>query len=448
MKNRISIILAAALVITGIWGAYQYNRKNDWHTFYELQNQRKFYDLIGHVENAQVNLSKAMISGLSVDRAKYLNDTVQQSYLAQEKLTQLPFDHGSIRRTERFLSQLGDYCQAIASKSLEGILLDESEMNTLMELNNYANFLSQQLIEVQKQVVEGGVNFGDLRREGNKDLDRINEEMKKFNLINIEERMQEYPELIYDGPFSEHLQDIKPRLAGSPIDEKQAVDVISEAFENEGLENIRVTGKIENVPIVAYHLNAEQRGFANNQEVSAAVSQKGGKILWYLNPRAVNESKLKREEAVEKAQEFLERNNYSDMIPTYSISYEGQTVVNFAYKQEDVVIYPDLIKVKIALDNGEVLGFESEGYLMSHHKRDIPEPELTEEEARERLSSAVEVERSRLAIIPTAGKHEVLCYEFKAKFGEDHYLIYIDANEGQQRRILLMIEQKDGTLVI
>ena len=136
------------------------------------------------------------------------------------------------------------------------------------------------------------------------------------------------------------------------------------------------------------------------------------------------------------------------MISTYTTTYEGQSVINFAYKQEDVVVYPDLIKVKVALDNGDIIGFETEGYLINHHERDIKEPNISEEEARERLSSAVELENTRLTIIPTAGNKEIFCYEFKVSYGSDNYLVYIDANDGEQRQILLLIDQEDGTLTI
>jgi len=102
----------------------------------------------------------------------------------------------------------------------------------------------------------------------------------------------------------------------------------------------------------------------------------------------------------------------------------------------------------VALDNGNIIGFEAQGYLTNHHKREIEKPKISEEAARERLSSAITEESVRLAIIPIAGGKEVLTYEFKVKFGEDDYLVYIDANTGDQRKILLMVNQKDGTLVI
>ena len=96
----IPALLAIALIATAGWGVYQQNQSREYHTYLDLQFQRQFYELIGHVENAQVDLSKAMISGTSKDMTKYLYETLQQAYLAQEKLTQLPFHHATIRKTE------------------------------------------------------------------------------------------------------------------------------------------------------------------------------------------------------------------------------------------------------------------------------------------------------------------------------------------------------------
>ncbi|SET67657.1 germination protein YpeB [Natronincola peptidivorans] len=440
-------VLAVALMATGVWGYYQYNERNDYHTYLDLQFQRQYYDLIGHVENAQVDLAKAMVSGSSNDLVKYLNETVFQAYMAQDKLTQLPFDHGAIRQTERFLNQLGDYCTAMVNKSLEGIVLDEDEMGTLTELHGYANMLSRQLIELQQDIAAGGINFGDLRREGNRDLAQLNDRMEKFNLINFQERTQEYPELIYDGPFSEHLKDVQPRLEGETIDQNQALEIVADSFREEKVRDVEVVGEIENTSIPAYYLRGTRNG-NGEQEVSMAISKTGGKIVWYLNPRDIGESQLGLEEAINTAEEFLVEKGYEDMVATYTTTYEGQSVINFAYEQEDVIVYTDLIKVKVALDNGDIIGFETEGFLINHHERDIPEPEISEEEARERLSSAVEVENARLAMIPTPGKKEILCYEFKVQFGEDNYLVYIDARDGEQRQVLLMVEQEDGTLVM
>jgi len=60
------------------------------------------------------------------------------------------------------------------------------------------------------------------------------------------------------------------------------------------------------------------------------------------------------------------------MVDTYYLKEDSTATINYAYKQDNVIIYPDLIKVKIALDNGEIIGIESKGYLTSHTVRAIP----------------------------------------------------------------------------
>ena len=43
------------------------------------------------------------------------------------------------------------------------------------------------------------------------------------------------------------------------------------------------------------------------------------------------------------------------MKETYFLKQEGVMTINYAYSQEGVIAYPDLIKVKVALDNGCLL---------------------------------------------------------------------------------------------
>ena len=116
------------------------------------------------------------------------------------------------------------------------------------------------------------------------------------------------------------------------------------------------------------------------------------------------------------------------------------------FRSDGVLIYPDLLKVKVALDNGEIVGFDAYQYLMSHRKRDIPKPKLTEEEARKKVSPRIKVERVKLAIIPMPGNKEQLCYEFKGKYNNFDYFVYINAEDGSEENILRIIKDENGTL--
>ena len=134
-----------------------------------------------------------------------------------------------------------------------------------------------------------------------------------------------------------------------------------------------------------------------------------------------------------------------NMEPNYSLRYDGVGIFNFAYKKDDVTIYSDLIKVSVALDNGEIVGYDANTYLMNHQERDIPEPKLTQEAAREKVKVDYDIDSIRLAIIPK-GSREPLCYEFKGKYRGSDFIIYINAVTGDEEEILQIIKNENGTL--
>ena len=53
------------------------------------------------------------------------------------------------------------------------------------------------------------------------------------------------------------------------------------------------------------------------------------------------------------------------------------------------------------------------------------------------------------ALVPSGGRYERLCWELKCS-GEDerHCLIYVNAETGEQEKILLLLEDETGTLAI
>ncbi len=111
-------------------------------------------------------------------------------------------------------------------------------------------------------------------------------------------------------------------------------------------------------------------------------------------------------------------------------------------------MYPDLIKVKIALDDGNIYGLDARNYLLAHKERKIEEPKLELEEAQKLVSPSLNITSSRLAIIPTEGKNERLCYEFKGEMSQKRFIVYIDAMTGQEADILQIIDTENGSLTI
>ncbi len=450
MKNIFIGMFVSTLIILGLtfnWGLEQKQRVAEYNVYVENQYQRMFYNLVGEVENIQSNLAKVMVTGTPQQNVMLFSDLMYKSYTAQDNLTQLPIDHSDVSKTQKFLSQIGDFSMAMARKNLKGIPLTNEDMTKLEELHNYSNILAEDLLNLQDEISDNDVKLGELIQKTSSNLEETNEHMMNTSLINVEERMQEYPELIYDGPFSEHIINLEVKLQGNTVDKNRAIKAAEEFMQDGNNYTGKVVSEIENTRLPAYLIDL----YKENEEVSnitMAITKKAGKPLWMLNTEPVGEEKISKEKAIQSAGRFLKENGFENMQATYSEEYDGQIVVNFAYKDGDVLIYTDLIKVKVALDNGSIKGFEADGYLSNHHQRNINKPKISEKEAKVYISVGSDIEEVNLAIIPTEGSKEVLCYEFKVNYKEDSFLVYINAESGVEEKILQLIIKEKGILMI
>ncbi|QXM06781.1 germination protein YpeB [Crassaminicella indica] len=452
-KNALIMILALALVGTGIWGYNQYKEKNDYYTFLDNQFQRMYYDLMGSVETITTDLSKLMVSSQKKENVLLYSNIWQNAYNAQEKLSQLPIKHAEITKTEKFLNQLGDYTFAMYNRSMDKEALGEKEIDNLEKLHNYALELSKDLQDLHKSALKDTVWKGELRRKGSK---KLNKEAEKENPIQLkfnkfEERMVEYPELIYDGPFSEHvIAGMRPRLKGEKITQKEAEKKVISFLGGGKIEKVeKITNGQGRIDTYSFEVIPKNQTKGKKNPIYIDITQRNGYVAWLLNNREVKKEKLSPKQALEYASKFLEDKNFKNMIPTYTLKYDGVMLINYAYKQDNVIMYPDLIKVKIALDNGEVVGFDATHFLTTNYKRNIKKPKITPKEAREKISLRAKVEENpQLCIIPTSSFGEIYCYEFEASYKGDKFLIYINANTGEEEKILKLIKNENGTLMI
>ena len=96
-----------------------------------------------------------------------------------------------------------------------------------------------------------------------------------------------------------------------------------------------------------------------------------------------------------------------------------------------------------------MLGYEGRGYLVNHRARELAQPAVTRQQAQEKVSSLLTVLSSNLAVIPTRGEYEVLCWEFLCE-AEDgsHVISYLNAQTGNEEQLLLLLEDEHGTLTL
>lgn len=442
-------IVVVVIAAVAIWGIYQYKHAANLRQELDNQYNRAFYDMTGYVNNVEVLLVKSLITSTPSKTATTMQEAWRQANLAQTNLGQLPVSQQVLANTSKFLTQVGDLAYTINNQNMDGKQLTDEQYKLIEKLHGYSVSLEQSLNDLQNQLTSGRIKWGALANKGTKLFQKTSSQMPAQQFENVDKTFQDYPTLIYDGPFSDHMTSAEPKgLTGDNINSEQAKQSVINFFGKDKVEAVNDYGRDDNSKIKTYSYSVKFKNVAKEQNANIDVTQKGGHILWMLYNRAVNEEKINMDQAKEFGKKFLEAHGYKNMVDTYYLKEDNTAVINYAYSQNNVTIYPDLIKVKVALDNGEVVGFESKGYLSSHSKRDIPAPQINMEKARSLITSKMTISSSGLAMIPTDYKSEIFTYEFKGKLNDRDFLVYINAKTGKEEKILMIINTPNGVLTM
>ena len=439
-KNKVWIALTAILlIIIGILGYNLYNKNKQYQIVKENDYNMAFYEVVDYVQNVKSYLAKAMVSKSAEHGAEILTHVWKEANLAQSYVGMLPIESQELENTAKFLNQVSEYSYSLSRKNMDGENLSDEDIQKVNELYNYSNDLSNTLNEISLELNNGTLNWNDLMK--NTEGAEI-AEVSSFNVV--EENFHEYTGLIYDGAFSEHITSSEKKgLTGEDVDEETAKKKAEEFIGGENIKETKNNGYVENGDIPVYRFEIETN---DEKTIGISISKKGGHVVYLNYNREVTEEKISPEEAIEKGKEYLAQKGFNNMQQTYYLKEEGFITVNYAYTQNDVIMYPDLIKVKIALDNAEVIGLETTGYLNCHYERQIPSDKISIEQAKESLSNKVQITSEKLAIIPTEWNTEVFCYEFKGKIENIDFIAYINAQTGKEEDILIITNTSNGTL--
>ena len=438
--NKIwSAITILLIILSIILAVNLYNKNVSYATVVENDSNQSLYEIVDRVQNTKIYLAKALISKDATHGLKTLSHVWREANLAMCYLVMLPIESQEIENTEKFLNQVSEYSYSLFNKNMNGEDLTDEDIAKIEELYNYSNDLSNTLTEMLDELNNGTLNWEDLKN--NTEESNISQ-VNNFNIV--EENFHEYTGLIYDGAYSEHLTNNERRgLTGEDISEEQAKQVAEEFIGKEKIKETKNNGFVENgnIPVYRFEITTNE-----DKIIGISISKKGGHIVFMNYDRDITEENITEQEAIQKGKEYLSSKGFENMQETYTLRNSGFITVNYAYKQGDIIVYPDLIKVKIALDNGEIIGIESMGYLNNHYNREISKSVISKEDATKNVSKNVQCEVKGLSIIPTEFNTEILCYEIKGKVNDIEFLTYINAENGKEEDTLILINTENGTL--
>ncbi len=437
-----TFVLAALLLPWGFWMDAHLGRQAT-QTHLEYVYRRALSDLAGYVTGMQSTLQKAMYAGTASTQSAVSAQLLEQSGGAKAALAALPFSQEKSERVSRFLSQTGDFAMALSRKSFSGKGLEKPDMESLAALREYAGKLAGALTDIQSR----------LRAEGDHIVQTVSllnnvTEIDQLALLDddfdaVAEEFAAIPTLLYDGPFSDHIS----RRCPAYLQDREGVsreEAAKEAARFLGCDPGELASAGEgggSLPVWSFTWG----------DSMVNITRQGGEPAYYKKAGAVETSRLGYSQALAAARKYLDGLGFPAMRESYYVISDNLCAINFhstaEVAGEEAWCYPDLVKVVVELDQGGAVEFDSTGFLMNHRQRDLDGPRLSREQAEQALSPALRADSGTLAVIPTPGLYEVLCWEFHCTAADGtEVLSYVNAGTGQEEQLYILRRDGHGVL--
>lgn len=428
-----SIAVVAALVGFAIMNM---NMATQYKARLENNYQQSLNELSETMDSIETNLTKSVYSNSDKMLYEISSDLYSECNEAKDALSRLPVGQMNLSSTYKFISQAGDYATYIAQKVASGKTISDEEHKNLNTLLNYANQLNESINSMVSVCNNGGlITASNVKNENNISVNSLTNDM-----TTAENAFKDYPTLLYDGPFADAVLNREPEMIKN-----------AESYSREDARDVAASAMGCSVDQVSFE--TEEEGnipcyvFTYGQK-TVGVTKSGGYAAYMIYGGKITKSTITAKNAVNIAKKYLKKLGFENMKETYYMTDNNICVINFAYTNNNVIYYSDLIKVGVSMNDGKVVSIETEGYLTNHRERAAFKTTKKQADVQKSISPYLNVLDVKNCIIPKDDGTEAMCYEFHCESTDtnEEVLIYVNTTTGAEENILLLLYSDGGTL--
>ena len=186
-RTLIFILLITAIIALGSTTFTGYAQAARYRTSLEYNYQRAITDLNDCVSSIESTLNKGIYANTATQQSGLAAKLMRETSMAKASLAVLPVDDESLTNVSKFIAQTGDFAMALSAKvSAGGSIFRGGAGAELRSLEEYAKSL------------RGNLTYS---------APNFDEDSLKSNFKDISDDFSDYPSLIYDGPFSDHIME-------------------------------------------------------------------------------------------------------------------------------------------------------------------------------------------------------------------------------------------------
>lgn len=424
----LAILGASTIVFLCLFLSFQ-NSSNLYKNQLENNYKKSYYEVVSNINDLEIDISKIVATKDNDTLRTLLTSLNNNVTLTIDNINQLPISYNNLTNINNFLNKTSGFSYSLLDRIYSGETIgddDYSQLNDIhssvlaikYDLNNYYAGLNSDF-SILSKIETGGV--------------------QEFSggFINTESSNSDVPSLIYDGPFSDSVLNKEiVGLSGVEISQEDALKKVQDVFDTTDIKYVGFAkGKFE-----TYNF------YVNKKGLDVSITKNGGLLLTVTSYASPQEKTIDASEAIKIAEEFAKKVGISNMYSVWTQTVGNIQYINLSKIENSCIYYSDLIKVKVDLSSGNVIGWEATNYATNNKARTFS-ASISMSEAQSKLSSVLSVKERNYCIIPDKYVGELSVYEFICTWKNYTYYVYIDSNTGKEANIMRVINTTNGDLL-
>ncbi len=428
----VSLVIILMCVLIAYYQVYSSSKQNA--NVLEGVYASSYYSMVDNVNNLSVDLAKYSTLSSNKAKVKTMQDMMLDCNYIIAGLSVLPINEENVISATKFFNQVNGLCEAYVNQLNDGNELSGEQELMFDRIGLVVGRIKSNFNEQNYSMYDTGFNFVDASIFDNTGMNELSTGMGDLSDESIE-----YPAMIFDGPFSTALEtSVVKGLPKEEITKDEAYDYLKNTVykkrKDAKVEFVRET----NGDIATYDFNVQLGG----KDFDVQVSKRGGLLITISSYAEGGDAIMNSEQAIELAENFANNIGFENMKSVWKEVHENVAYINLAPIENEIILYPDLVKVKVDLTTQEIIGFEAVNYAFNHIDRDF-EFNASQEEAETLLGFDYSVYKTSKAIIRLDNGKEIATYEFFVERIDGDYFYYIDANKLEIAKIMKLVKIKN-----
>ena len=423
----VSLLIILTCVIIAYYQVYTSSKQNA--NVLEGVYSSSYYSMVDNVNNLHVDVSKFSTLTTKQSKLNTLHDIMADCNYILAGLSVLPINEENAVSAMKFFNQVNGLCEAYTQKLNKGESLSQDETLMFDKISLVVGKIKTNFNKQNAGMYDGNYSFVDASIFDDSGMNELSAGMGDMTNESID-----YPAMIFDGPFSTALETKEVKgLSGEEISVENAQNYLKNTvFEgkNAKIAYLRET----NGDISTYDFEV----IIDGKNYDVQVSKRGSLLITISSYAENGEAILSGEKASVLAEDFASNVGFENMESVWLEIHKNVAYINLAPVVENVIYYPDLVKVKVDLTSQQIIGFEAVNYAFNHVERN-PEFNLLSDECESALGFDYNVLKVSNTVIKLDGGREISAYEFMCERIDGIYFYYIDANTGEVARTMKLV---------